>query len=366
MRTPLVNIDILSIYTKHGERIMLPARMARCTPDTHTAIISIAEDVRSAGGKLYLSDLFRSYDMQLQAHMDWQTGKKRAYSPPPGGSLHEAGRAFDISLDDLGIPLARFWEIASAHGVKPVIDNPDRYASEAWHFESRGSHAKVREYYKAGKGTNFGKPYQAMAASCIMAIGVSLDKFGPRQDVAYLQSCLVRLGYELGSIDGYIGAKTNSALQAAGIGGASVEDALVDVEAQLQDRFPDEFRIQTAIGGAQFEFDEPPDLISSLPPKTVDQVKSELADPRSSAYMYIGDGNDDAWLLAISIQGLLPALRLYRAAPSVANEVRDAFSLSLEHVGVCFGFSQEVKSKLSLTEAGSFSELRRAITDARA
>jgi hypothetical protein len=41
--------------------------------------------------------------MQLQSHLDWKTGKKSAFSPPPGGSLHEAGRALDLDLDSLGM-----------------------------------------------------------------------------------------------------------------------------------------------------------------------------------------------------------------------------------------------------------------------
>jgi len=36
-----------------------------------------------------LSDLLRSYDMQLQAHLDYTSGKKSAFSPAPGGSMHE-------------------------------------------------------------------------------------------------------------------------------------------------------------------------------------------------------------------------------------------------------------------------------------
>lgn len=61
-------------------------------PLIQSALQGISDDLRNAGGRLVLSDLFRSYDMQLQAHLDWKIGKKRAYSHPPRGSLHEAGR----------------------------------------------------------------------------------------------------------------------------------------------------------------------------------------------------------------------------------------------------------------------------------
>src|SRR5437867_583431 len=58
--TPLVPITVASIYNKAA----LPSRMAKCTPDTATAILNLVDDLRSLGHDLRLSDLFRSYDMQ--------------------------------------------------------------------------------------------------------------------------------------------------------------------------------------------------------------------------------------------------------------------------------------------------------------
>jgi hypothetical protein len=82
MKTPLQHIQILSIYKiGQGQRVFLPSRMALCTPDTTAALMGIKRGVESAGGQLYLSDLFRSYDMQFQAHLDYTSGKKSAYSP---------------------------------------------------------------------------------------------------------------------------------------------------------------------------------------------------------------------------------------------------------------------------------------------
>ena len=96
MKSPLIPIDILSIYkNKLGDLVPLSTRMAKCTPDTYNAIFNIATDLAKKGGKLILSDLFRSYDMQAQSHQDYVAGRKKAFSPPPGGSFHEAGRAFD-------------------------------------------------------------------------------------------------------------------------------------------------------------------------------------------------------------------------------------------------------------------------------
>ena len=106
MKSPLAPISIISVYKNNlGDSLPLPLRMAQCTPDTYTAIMNIAKDLAKKGGKLILSDLFRSYDMQMQSHLDFISGKKRAFSPPPGGSFHEAGRAFDLDLDAMKIPL---------------------------------------------------------------------------------------------------------------------------------------------------------------------------------------------------------------------------------------------------------------------
>ena len=88
MFTPLLPIDIRSIY--HGP---LPVRMAKCTPDMLAAAMRLREQLQAIGADLVLSDLYRSYDMQFQAHMEFVSGRKTAYSPPPGGSMHEAGRS---------------------------------------------------------------------------------------------------------------------------------------------------------------------------------------------------------------------------------------------------------------------------------
>jgi hypothetical protein len=82
--------------------------------------------------------------MQLQAHNE--NAQIGVFSPLPGGSLHEAGRAFDLDLEallkDEIITLEDFWGIARHRGLVPIIASPDPGKSEAWHFECRGSHAQ--------------------------------------------------------------------------------------------------------------------------------------------------------------------------------------------------------------------------------
>jgi len=74
MFTPLIPIDIDSIYGGKS----LPKRMAFCTPDMYAAIFATKADLKATNNDLVLSDLFRSYDMQFQAHLDFTSGKKIA------------------------------------------------------------------------------------------------------------------------------------------------------------------------------------------------------------------------------------------------------------------------------------------------
>jgi hypothetical protein len=200
--------------------------------------------VKAAGGELILSDMYRSYDMQLQAHLDYITGKKSAFSPPPGGSMHEAGRAFDLDLSALKMKLSDFWKIADKHGLKPIIDTPSAGANEAWHFDCRGSHDLVYKYYASGKGDNFAGPYTAMAASAIVSAGVKVDKLGSNPIPGFIQSGLIRLGQTIGDLDGRIGPKTRTALAALNIDPDASNDVVAAaIEKRLQAAFPDEYFI---------------------------------------------------------------------------------------------------------------------------
>ena len=257
MFTPLVPIEIKSIYSGKP----LPSRMAKCTPDMYASVFATKQDLQPLKTDLVLSDMYRSYDMQFQAHLDYVTGKKKAYSPPPGGSMHEAGRAFDLDLDLIKkLTLQKFWGIAAKHGLSPIINSPDIKVSEAWHFDCRGSHALVYEYYKSGNADNFKKPYTAMAASAIVSTGQKVDALGDDPRIGYVQSGLIRLGLNIGDLDGKIGPKVRAALDQLNISSNQSLDLIADAfDKKLQEKYPNEFFIP----GAHLEDTESPDHLIS-------------------------------------------------------------------------------------------------------
>lgn len=206
--TEIVPVNIKSCYKKNGQYVNLPSRMAVCVPEFKDAIQAIAAEVNALGGDFRLSDLFRSYDMQLQAHLDYKNGKKTAYSPPPGGSFHEAGRAFDVDLAGLrplgggNTYLRVFWGIAAKYGVVPIIGEPNPQRSEAWHFECRGEFQRIRD--------SLG--YSQAVKAAILDIGADVDDFKD-DEAAWVQAQLTAAGWNIGSIDGLLGKKTKAAIR---------------------------------------------------------------------------------------------------------------------------------------------------------
>jgi hypothetical protein len=231
--TPLVPVTVASIYNNAA----LPGRMAKCTPDTAVGLQGIVDDLRGRGHDLRLSDLFRSYEMQRQAHLDFVEKRKKAFSPPPGGSMHEAGRAMDIDLSSMGVTLEEFWGIARGHGFFPIIDAPIPSRSESWHFDCRGSHDLIYQYVKAGKAGASIAPYTQMAMSGILAIGVQVDAL-PDLGIGALQSALIRLGLDPGRIDGVMGDRTLGAMREAGL---DPDDPLGSADLALKQKFPGEY-----------------------------------------------------------------------------------------------------------------------------
>lgn len=310
MFAPLEKVKIPSSYG--GD---LPERMAKCAPDMLGALTKIANDLAATKTRLVLSDLYRSYDMQLQAHLDYVTKKKKAYSPAPGGSMHEAGRAFDMELNELKkIDLGDFWEIAAKYGVVPIIDTPSSGKSEAWHFDCRGSHDLVHRYYAAGKGSNFTAPYRAMAASAIVSTGQKVDELGDDPLSGYVQSALIRLGQDIGNMDGRIGPKSRAGLAALGIDpNADLATVAAIVDRRLQEQFPSEYFVQGAFPIVTSEVSAPflmvaaaPHPASYTPPPKAKSLLGKIVDALASATSI-----DESFALQPKIVAELPGGQLY-------------------------------------------------------
>src|SRR4051794_842043 len=159
---------------------MLPPGMARLTPDAAAALVSVRSKIESLGGCLRLSDAYRSSAMQARAHDDFVRGRKTAYSPPAGSSMHEAGRAIDIDLAALIHPASvpkgsqtlnepevraifesQGWTFIAPAGDPHLVD-----VKESWHVEFRGPFQKVYDTVLKRTG-KCSAAYQAMAHAAI-------------------------------------------------------------------------------------------------------------------------------------------------------------------------------------------------------
>lgn len=229
----LVSIDVPSIYKVAGQWLALPRPLAWCTPDTRRALAAIRKEVERRGGRLLLSDLF--HDRAAGP------GRQPSLGACTGDGMHEAGRAFDVDLGALRMPLAEFWALARGFGVVPIHRTPDPALSEAWHFECRGSHQRVYEQHASRPAGPFRTPYLAMAA------GLPHDLFVHNADEARLQSGLIRLGYDIGGIDGLIGFRSMRALRALALDGLSLEAQLSGVEWWLRGMYPSEYGDEAAV-----------------------------------------------------------------------------------------------------------------------
>jgi len=196
------------------------------SPDMFEALKILNIKIKSQKGNLYITDLFRSWETQKKARENYLS-KKGSYVAEPGASFHNAGRAVDISVDELNFEkckkedwLKKFWDIALPIGFHPIIEKPDIKVSEAWHFDF--------------PGTDWEKPYKKLSysevAKCaILDIGKWDDNVSSKETKKkmFIQSQLIRLGhYEIGKVDGIIGNKTRKVLSEYVSEGKDLDDII--------------------------------------------------------------------------------------------------------------------------------------------
>lgn len=199
----VVTVKVPGIYPK-GQP--LPKHMAKLVRPAAEALQKVYADIVQEGGHLYISDMFRSAEMQQKAHEDWKSGRKKDYSPPACSGVHESARAIDIDAFDTGIGHKRVREILNRHGWVNIVKTLT--GSECWHYEFREDRW---EHYKQQHG------YAAMARAMKDEIGnlVGLEEaVAGEGEVKWLQAGLNRLlGLNL-TVDGVYGAATKQAVKA--------------------------------------------------------------------------------------------------------------------------------------------------------
>lgn len=75
-------------------------------PEVYRRYLTLRAHLVSYGFPVSLTSTLRSRALQLQLFNAWRAGRTRYPAAPPGRSLHEAGRAFDISSTPDGLAVA--------------------------------------------------------------------------------------------------------------------------------------------------------------------------------------------------------------------------------------------------------------------
>lgn len=200
------------------------------TPDTHAALKELEKAVTQQGGQLKINSVYRSWEKQ-QALFDLHTKdpKKYAVASAPGKSFHQAGRAVDFDIQELGfkgVPkekwLEKFWSLYKPLGFTPIIDKPNMEESEAWHADHLGLWSSARS--KVG--------YLTTAQCAILDVG----NWNPKEETdkekqLFVQAQLIRLGhFEIGGIDGILGKKSMAALLALNINTKNIDEIVEKIK----------------------------------------------------------------------------------------------------------------------------------------
>lgn len=214
------------IVSSYSERPLVGLTGGKACPDVVDALEALAIECPW----LRVTDLWRDIATQtaLRRRYDFwvASGKptgtsydprmmKRDYVATPGKSMHNGGRAVDLNTGSMlnalgGQYLDAFWPTARRHGFTPIIAAPTEGVSESWHFDHKGIWQRVFD--------TLGYEQGILAANC--AVGGAGSFQSPERRV---QAHIVRLGKNIGDIDGNLGPRSRSALTELGIGAPLVE-----------------------------------------------------------------------------------------------------------------------------------------------
>lgn len=119
-----------------GGRPMFPTERAWLQREALDSLMQANIQILDSGGRLLITDMWRTPQEQLAEWLRWASGRKTSYSPPPGAGMHEIGRAVDIDLrsESTKIPAEQICEILNNHGWVSIapLGTPGH-----WHWEHR-------------------------------------------------------------------------------------------------------------------------------------------------------------------------------------------------------------------------------------
>lgn len=207
-----LNLTKIKVRDVYEQSEYLPERMAKLIPRAWESLQKVIEDVEDYGGNIRLSDAFRDNRSQMKAHLDYKMGRKEQYSPPPGLSMHEAGRAIDIDwrYESLGLKQTKIAEILREHGWNSIVSHfgdPTKVdVKEEHHWEYREGLEEIYDEYG----------YKDMAEYAIKQVDNFPDEEMMEESyseaVKDAQKLLEDIGIDPGPVDGVFGPKTERAI----------------------------------------------------------------------------------------------------------------------------------------------------------
>lgn len=199
----------------------------QCADNVREPILAWKVEVETAGGILHCNRLYATIAEQQvlrDKYVAWLNAGKPvpevAAANKPGRSAHNGGCAIDVNTfkcfpnapADKQIDL--LWSTGAKHGWTPIISKPDESMSERWHFDHKGDWSALYAH-------------QGYGAYCLAA-ALDVGNAGEWQtNDRLIQALLLRAGFDIGTIDGVRGKRTNLALQAAlGMGDVAGDETL--------------------------------------------------------------------------------------------------------------------------------------------
>jgi hypothetical protein len=125
-----------ALLNMEGGRLPFPEERAWLQKEAMDALMRANIAIQDAGGRLVITDMWRTPQEQLIEWNNWLMGRKTSYSPPPGAGMHEIGRAVDIDLRSSAtkIPPDHIIAALTASGWRSIA-RPGEPGH--WHWEYR-------------------------------------------------------------------------------------------------------------------------------------------------------------------------------------------------------------------------------------